>query len=70
MCLKFLGTITYALDQTSLGGTEYFAVQANGDFYVKNGIEVQILVQSKIEKVTFSHYLRQLTEQKKASNVS
>ena len=39
MCLKFLGTITYALDQTSLGGTEYFAVQANGDFYVKNGIE-------------------------------
>ncbi|XP_061179511.1 protocadherin-like wing polarity protein stan, partial [Saccostrea echinata] len=31
------GTVSYTLDQTSLG-YEYFGVQSNGDFYVKNGL--------------------------------
>lgn len=32
-----LGTISYTLDQVSLGN-EYFGVQSNGDFYLKTGL--------------------------------
>ncbi|XP_056008142.1 cadherin-23-like [Ostrea edulis] len=31
------GTVSYSLNQTGLGN-EYFGVQSNGDFYVKNGL--------------------------------
>lgn len=33
----FLGTVSYTIDQMVLG-YEYFGVQSNGDFYVKNGL--------------------------------
>lgn len=33
----FLGTVSYTIDQVVLG-YEYFGVQSNGDFYVKNGL--------------------------------
>lgn len=33
----FLGTVSYTIDQVVLGN-EYFGVQSNGDFYVKNGL--------------------------------
>lgn len=36
VCLP-LGTISYTLDQVSLGN-EYFGVQSNGDLYVKTGL--------------------------------
>lgn len=33
----FLGTVSYTINQMVLG-YEYFGVQSNGDFYVKNGL--------------------------------
>lgn len=37
MTFVHLGTISYTLDQVSLGN-EYFGVQSNGDFYLKTGL--------------------------------
>lgn len=37
MVFFFLGTVSYTIDQVVLGN-EYFGVQSNGDFYVKNGL--------------------------------